>query len=135
MPLVLDASVALSFCLADEFDEYAVRILHRMGSDSALVPSLWFFEVANGLLIAERRGRVSAPDLAAARELLSGLSLHRDDLGIEGLSSVLDLARSSRLSAYDAAYLELALREGLPLATRDGRLREAAAGAGVPLAE
>lgn len=92
--------------------------------------------MANGLLVAERRGRFTAADVAQICGTLADLPIERSDLTLEqGLGPVLDLARVHELSAYDAAYLELAMREGLPLATQDADLREAAARAGVPLVD
>lgn len=134
MAFVLDASVTLGWCFRDEENAYAHRVLRRLPDDSAVVPAIWLLEVANGLLLAERRGRLSIADVAQVHDALVGLPIDWQDLTLEQvLGPVLDLARAHRLSAYDAAYLELAMREGLPLATQDEALRAAAESVGVPL--
>lgn len=136
MPLVVDASITLSWCFRDEQSEQAARVLRLLAADTAVVPGIWLLEVANGLLAAERRGRLSAADVAHVHGLLSDLPVTVGDLTLdEALGSVLDLARTQGLSAYDAAYLELAMREGLPLATRDDELRSAAVRLGVRLVD
>lgn len=133
MAFVLDASVTLGWCFGDEENAYAHRVLRRLADDSALVPEIWLLEVANGLLFAERRGRISAADVAQVHGALAALPIEFDDLTLErALAAVLHLARAHRLSAYDAAYLELAMRQGLPLATQDGALRAAAENVQVP---
>lgn len=134
MPFVVDASLALAWHFEDEVSEYADRVLERLREDRAVVPSIWPLEVANGLLVAERRGRLSHARLARAVELFQELPIFVFEVGAQvALGSVLELGRVHGLSAYDAAYLELAMREGLPLATQDDALRLAAERAGVPL--
>ncbi len=134
MAFVIDASVTLSWCFRDERSEYAVNVLRRLADDSAIVPDLWALEVANGLLTAERRGRLTSADIAAVHAMLARLPIVRDGLTLDGaLGAVVDLARAHNLSAYDAAYLELAMREGLSLATEDARLRLAAQAVGTAL--
>ncbi len=136
MPLVLDASVTLSWCFRDEQSDYAAHVLRLLADDIAVVPGLWLIEVANGLLVAERRGRLSAADVAQVRGMLSDLPVTLGELTLdEALGSVLDLARAQGLSTYDATYLELAMREGLPLATQDGQLQSAAVRLGVRLVD
>ena len=95
------------------------------------MPCLWWFEVRNILVVNERRRRIAESDTAAFLLNLSKLRIRIDRAPDEG--AVLRLARTHRLSVYDAAYLELAQREGLPLATLDADLRTAAAGEGVAL--
>lgn len=134
MAFVLDASVALAWHFEDEASAYADRALERLREDDAVVPAIWPLEIANGLLAAERRGRLSAADVAQAHGLLSDLPIGVNALTLQvALGPVLDLARAQGLSTYDAAYLELAMREGLPLATEDEALRAAARRVGVPL--
>lgn len=134
MPFVLDASVALAWSFRDEQNTYAHWMLRRLEDDPAVVPVVWLLEVANGLLVAERRGRFTAADVAQVCGALADLPIEWSDLTLDqALGPVLDLARAHGLSAYDAAYLELAMREGLPLATQDDALRVAAERAGVPL--
>jgi predicted nucleic acid-binding protein len=136
MPFVVDASLALAWHFEDELSEYADRVLDRLREDRAVVPSIWPLEVANGLLVAERRGRLSPARLARAVDLFQQLPIFVFEVGAQvALGSVLELGRVHGLSAYDAAYLELAMREGLPLATQDDALRVAAERAGVPLVE
>jgi predicted nucleic acid-binding protein len=95
------------------------------------VPGVWWFEVRNSLVVNERRGRLSETETAAFLRNLAQLSIHIDRDPAE--ASVLSLARQHRLTVYDAAYLELAQREGLALATLDTALRQAASAIGVPL--
>ena len=136
MPFVLDASVALAWSFRDEQNAYAHRMLRRLEDDPAVVPVVWMLEVANGLLVAERRGRFTAADVAQVYGTLADLPIEWSDLTLDqALGPVLDLARAHGLSAYDAAYLELAMREGLPLATQDEALRAATQRVGVPLAD
>lgn len=136
MPVVVDASVVLTWVFEDEVSEYADRVLDRVGLEGAMVPPIWVAEVANGLLIAERRNRFGAAEVAGVLELLADLSIESANLtSDQALGPVLDLARAQNLTAYDASYLELAMREGLPLATQDNDIRAAAGRVGVPLVE
>ncbi len=97
-----------------------------------MVPALWHLEVGNVLIQAERRGRIAAADLAARINLLAKLPLVTDDeTTLRALSQILSLARAQRLTTYDATYLELAARCGLPLATKDQELQKAAGQLGV----
>ena len=134
MAFVLDASVALAWHFDDEASEYADRVLDRLQEEDAFVPAIWPLEMANGLLAAERRSRLSPADVARAHAILSDLPITVNSLTLDdALGPVLDLARAQSLSAYDAAYLELAMREGLSLATQDDDLRAAAGRIGVAL--
>ena len=131
---VVDCSVTMGWCFEDEQDPYSEAILERLGPWEAVVPSVWTFEVANTLLVGERRKRISEPDIANFLAFLGRLPITIDESSTRrALSSVLALAQELNLSAYDAAYLELAVREGLPLATRDRALKKAAASLEVPL--
>ncbi len=124
---VLDASVAISWCFADQASAETDRLLDTVRDDGALVPGLWFLEVGNVLLQAERRGKITASDVAVRLELMSALPIMVDQNKVgRAWNEVLDLARVERLSFYDAAYLELAIRRDLPLFTRDNSLAEAA---------
>ena len=135
MTLVIDASVTLAWCLEDEQSDYAETIFSRLTGERATVPSLWAVEVANGLRNAERRDRLSPAGAAEAHGLLSRLPVEIEETSLyRVLVPVLNVARTNNLSAYDASYLELAMREGLALATVDDRLRAAAARVGVTLA-
>lgn len=135
MPLVIDASVALALCLKDEDSAYARTIAARLSYEDATAPEVWPVEVANGLVVAERRNRLLRTELPRVSGFLLALPVRVDDGSLDrALSAVLDLAGRYTLSAYDASYLELARRTSLPLATLDGRLRRAAEAEGVPLA-
>lgn len=133
---VLDASVTLAWCFADEASEAADALLARVERDGAVVPGLWPFEIANVLLAAERRRRLTAANADRFVDLLAALPIVIDDETISrALGDTIELARRHKLTAYDAAYLELARRRRLPLATRDAELRNAAPVAGVKLLE
>jgi predicted nucleic acid-binding protein len=124
MAFVLDASVAMNWAFPDEEDAIALAALRRLRTDPAHVPAVWWFEVRNVLLINERRQRISEVDTMAFLRFVSGLDIVidrlPDDIGIAAL------CRRHRLSVYDTSYLELALREDIPLATLDIRLAAAA---------
>jgi predicted nucleic acid-binding protein len=130
---VLDASVALSWVFEDEYSPFAARLLDSAEANLILVPSIWSLEVANGLLSAVRRARMPAADAPYLLGTFDRLQVEFDrgpePQALARLALALGLAH--RLSAYDACYLELALRRGLPLATQDHRLARAAATAGV----
>ncbi|HMK78217.1 MAG TPA: type II toxin-antitoxin system VapC family toxin [Xanthobacteraceae bacterium] len=131
MPLVLDASIAASWYFPDERSEDADRVLDGLEEDSALVPILWWFEVRNVLIIGERRRR-STPKMAT--EFLSWLaSLPILQAELPDEDKVFAFARHHQLTFYDAAYLELAQRESLALATLDQHLAQAARAEGVAL--
>lgn len=134
MAFVVDASVALAWCFADESGAAADEILARLQEDDAIAPAIWPFEIANGLRSAERRGRLDEADIPGVRRLLAALPITVEALGLErALGEVLPLARALQLTAYDAAYLDLALRTGLALATVDDYLARAATAAGADL--
>jgi predicted nucleic acid-binding protein len=124
---VVDCSVTMAWCFEDEADAYAATVLKALARNRAIVPALWPYEVANVLLIAERHRRLRQADATRFLTLLGALPLEIDAaLTLSSVSSLRTLAREHRLSAYDAAYLDLAIREGVPLATRDTALRNAA---------
>ena|SRR5271167_2211569 len=133
--LVLDASVALAWCFQDETTAYTESILDLVtGGREAVVPSLWPYEVANVLALAERRRRATWASIRGFLDRMYSLPVRVDEGGMTtAFEQALSIARQRRLSAYDAAYLELAIREGLPLATLDGDLRKAANAIGVSL--
>ena len=131
---VVDASVTLAWCLADESSDVADQALARLEREEALAPAIWPLEVANGLRTAERRGRLDLADLSHIRELLTSLPVQVEGVTLDAaLGQVTDIARQLDLTAYDAAYLALAARRGLALATVDERLRQACVRAGVEL--
>jgi predicted nucleic acid-binding protein len=132
---VLDASVTLAWCFEDEASPYAEAVLEKLAPGAAVVPSIWPLEVANALLVAERRKRLTRAKVTRFLQVLRSLPIVVDsEGGARALDTVLDLARAHGLSVYDAGYLELALRDGLPLATLDERLKRAARQAGVEVA-
>ena|ERR1700722_3902693 len=129
---VLDCSLALAWCFPDEHAPYPQSVLDTLATTAAAVPSLWFLEVANALLASERRGRCTAADITAWLGFLGALPIHTDaETAVRAWSDTLPLARTYNLSAYDASYLELAIRRGLPLATLDAKLKHAGTAAGV----
>ncbi len=129
---VLDCSIAVSWCFEDEASEVCDALLERVRDEGALVPSLWHLELGNVMIQAERRGRILPADVAIRLGLISELPIVTDDqTPIRALHEILTLARTEGLTTYDAAYLELAIRRGLPLATNDKRLRNAGINMGV----
>jgi predicted nucleic acid-binding protein len=131
---VLDCSVTMGWCFEDQANAMTDRVLESLQEQEALVPSLWVFEVANVLLVAERRKRLKKAESLHFSELLSALPIHIDQTNPQNLqTSILSLGRDHGLSAYDACYLELACRQGLPLATRDTALKKAAKKSGAKL--
>ena len=136
MAMVLDASMALAWCFPDEASAYSESVLVRVAETEAVVPGIWPLEVANGLLIGERRQRLGPVTVARSVELLLGLRIRVESGDVlRSLGAIRGLAREVGLSAYDASYLDLALGLGLPLATADRRLSDAAARLGVPLVQ
>lgn len=129
---VLDGSVALAWCFDDEDNPYADAVVDCFPGTQAFVPSLWPLEVANALLIGERRKRSTQADTATWIMFLKSLSITVDDETVmRAWSDMTVLARDYKLSVYDASYLELAIRRRLPLATLDNELKAAATAAGV----
>ena len=131
MPFVLDASIAASWAFEDEDHPVAALALERIRTDEARAPSLWWFEVRNTLIVNERRRCLTESDTAAFLRGLARMGVTVDRSPEE--ADVLTLARRHRLTVYDAAYLELARREDVPLATLDADLATAARAERVPL--
>ncbi|MGH8774949.1 MAG: type II toxin-antitoxin system VapC family toxin [Jiangellaceae bacterium] len=132
MPFVLDVSVAMAWCFDDETTPETEAVLDRFKDDTAAVPNLWELDLANVVLVAERRRRLAEFQVTRFIDLMHRLPITVEVAPADS-TSVLAAARRHDLSAYEAAYLVLAEREGLPLATRDERLLAAARAAGVPL--
>ena len=133
---VLDCSTAMAWCFEDESNLRADAVLASLASNEAIVPSVWPLEVANTLAVSERRRRVAEADIKSFLQMLKGLPIAIDDQASRrAFDEALSLARRWQLSAYDAAYLDLALRTGCPLASLDGPMNEAAVGLGVALFE
>ena len=132
--LVLDASVALAVALQQANRHLAAPIMARVVEDSAAVPGIWHLEVGNVLLLAERRGTISAADRTAALADLLRLPVEVDmDTANRAWRDTFALAERHRLTLHDAAYLELSQRRALPLGTFDVPLRRAALAVGVEL--
>jgi predicted nucleic acid-binding protein len=132
--IVVDASVALAWCFPDEASEYADWVLVALEGRTVIVPAVWALEVANALVVAERRKRLKQPDLRRFVELLGGLRIIEHAQTVtDTVSNVLPLAREYDLSAYDAAYLDVAVRQGAPLATLDRTLKAAGRSAGIKI--
>jgi predicted nucleic acid-binding protein len=130
--LVLDASLALQWFLEDESGrQYGLSVLASLSTKRAVVPILWFYEVGNGLLMAYRRKRITFDQIDGFLRRLKALPI---DPAQQVPAEVLELpliAQKHALTNYDAAYLALAMRLSLPLATTDADLLRAAAAAGV----
>jgi predicted nucleic acid-binding protein len=124
MAFVLDASIAACWAFQDEDHPSAGLAFTKLRTGEAVVPSLWWFEVRNILVVNERRKRIGESDSAVLLRHLSRLPIRVDHCPDE--AEVLRIARSHSLSVYDASYLELARREGVPLATLDRALASAA---------
>ena len=130
---VVDNSVVMSWCFKDETNNYADTVLDRFTELVAVVPSIWLLEVVNVLLVAERQKRLSESDSIRFLTLLSQLPIFVEYERPEKMKELLALARSNNLSSYDASYLDLAMRKGVPIATLDNKLIEAAKRIDVPI--
>jgi len=134
MSLVLDSSVALAWVYADETTDAILGLFDDIRIHGAWVPGLWRWEIANVLQLNVRRGRHSGDFRDAALSSLALLPVKVDaEADRQAWNNTLHLAERHRLTVYDAAYLEIASRRKIPLATLDGQLRAAAAGKGVQL--
>jgi predicted nucleic acid-binding protein len=133
--LVLDASVTLAWFVTEESTDYTEGVLDLLLSGAqALVPAIWPFEVGNALLVGERRKRLTIAQVTSVLQRLADLPLTVDPVRLDrAFGQILAVARQEQLTEYDAAYLELALRESLPLATLDQELQRAAQHAGIAL--
>lgn len=131
---VVDNSVVMSWCFKDEDNPYADLVLGRFEEATAYVPSVWPLEVVNVLLAAERRKLISETDSIRFLRLLSQLPiLVQHESPERAMKDILNLARAHDLSSYDASYLDLAMKKGLPLATLDKKMRKAAKSMNVEL--
>lgn len=129
MPTVVDTSVSLSWLLPDARNSVTEEILHKVLSDGLVVPVVWTYEMANGLIQSRRRGRLTDEHMDEALQILAMLptvAIPRDEV-----AELVALAAETGLTSYDAAYVSLAASEGLPLATLDRRMREAATARGI----
>jgi len=124
---VVDNSVVMSWCFNDEANKYGDAVLDRLAESTAIVPPIWPLEVVNVLLVAERRNRLKQVDSVRFITLLSQLPIVVEHEGPERkMKDLLSLGRANNLSSYDAAYLDLAMRNDCPIATLDKKLIEAA---------
>ncbi|HEV3006285.1 MAG TPA: type II toxin-antitoxin system VapC family toxin [Pirellulales bacterium] len=129
---VLDCSLTVAWFFEDEADVYAQAVEDSLPAAAAIVPALWPLEVANALVMGERRKRATEAKVTTFLRLLKALPIVLDDeTAGRAWQESIQLARAHQLSVYDAAYLELALRRDLPLATLDDRLKAAAQTVGV----
>jgi predicted nucleic acid-binding protein len=132
--IALDASLTLQWFLEDEADRgYSLAVLEQLSTDTAVVPILWFYEMGNGLMMACRRKRITDKQVTEYLARVRRLPVSADKADPNVILTLPDLARSYELTNYDAAYLELAMRRRIALATTDAALRRAAAKAGVTL--
>jgi predicted nucleic acid-binding protein len=133
--LVIDASAILPWCFDDEAIAYTEGLLNRCAAgEEVMVASVWPLEITNGLLFAQRRGRVTAERVEQFLVQILRLRMHVEPFTTQqAVRDVKQLAQTHQLTAYDAAYLELALRYNLPLATLDIELKQAACAVGVRL--
>ena len=131
MPVVVDASVAAVWCFSDEEADVAVRALRAVILDGGVVPFIFVYEICNILIRGERNGRIDAAESPEFLAWLDGLRMETDR--DHNIDRIMRLARKHRLTGYDAAYLETALRRNAPLATLDQALRAAAIAEGIAL--
>lgn len=130
--VVIDSSIALTWCFEDEASPETDALFERVRDDGAVVPGLWHLELSNVLLQAEKRGRITASDVATRLDLITELPISVDQqTTVRAWRGVLTMARTEGLTTYDATYLELAVRRGLPLLTKDNELAAAAKRLGV----
>lgn len=131
---VLDNSVVMAWCFEDEASRYADAVLESLDSGEAFVPAIWPLEVGNVLLVAEHGNRLGKAGVVRFLTLLKALPIVVEQETPERmLTEIAALARDQHLSTYDASYLDLAMRLGLPLASQDNGLRKAAKRCQVPI--
>jgi predicted nucleic acid-binding protein len=130
--VVLDCSIAVAWCFEDEADPAIDALLDGLRTEGAVVPALWPLEVTNVLLQAERRGRIAMAAVDGRLAAFATLPITVDSVSWpQHGGTVLELARLHGLTTYDAAYLELAMRRCLPLATKDKALEQACRAVGI----
>ena len=130
--LIIDCSITMAWCFADEATVETARVQDRLIAEAAVVPAHWFLEVVNVLAMAEKRRRIAAADASNFLHLLAALDIQTDhETAARAFDHLPPLCRSHGLTSYDAAYLDLAVRRRLPLASLDDDLRQAAIGLGI----
>lgn len=134
MSFVLDASIAIGWCFSDEATSESTSLLEKLKLETAFVPSIWPLEVGNVLVVAEKRKRLKFAEISQCLEILKRLNINVDiETSDRAFHEILSLAHSEQLTTYDASYLELAMRKGIPLATKDNELGKVANRLGVKL--
>jgi predicted nucleic acid-binding protein len=129
---VVDCSITMTWLFEDEVTPETEDLYDRLMVETAVVPTLWFLEVANVIAIAERKSRITPGQSMGFIADLAKLRIEQDDQGpSRAFSNLLLICRTHQLTSYDALYLDLAVRRGLPLATLDEPLRKAAKKLGV----
>lgn len=129
---IVDCSIAVSWCFKDEATPVTEALLKRLPDEPAFVPAIWHLELGNILVRDERRKRITAYQFAECLKFISTLPLHTDEeTTSHAWNEIISLAHAEKLTTYDAAYLELAMRKGLPLATKDKDLIDAARRSGI----
>jgi len=132
MTFVLDCSTTMAWCFEDEKCGYGDYILDLLNDASAIAPTIWALEVANVLLVAQRKRRINAAESERFLSRLSALPIRIDEAAsVRVWTDIFQLALRLSLSSYDAAYLEIAIRCRVPLATLHDRLRRSAIEAGI----
>ncbi len=130
--LIIDCSITMAWCFADEATVETARVQDRLIAQAAVVPAHWFLEVVNVLVMAERRQRIAAADAVNFLHLLAALDIQTDhDTSARAFEHLPPLCRAHGLTSYDAAYLDLAVRRRLPLASLDDDLRQVAGRFGI----
>jgi len=131
---VIDNSVVMAWCFGDEDSTYADDVLGSLESKEAIAPAIWPLETGNVLVVAERRKRLNESDSIRFLALINDLPIHVIQEPPERMTKeILALAREKQISTYDASYLDLAMRKGLPIATQDSGLKKAAKACKVPV--
>lgn len=131
--IVIDASITLSWFFADEALPARRAVLERVLAEGAVAPHQWLMEAANVLVMGRRRNRLDDAGLAASLAAIVSLPVQTESNSVDIVHAAVELAGRRRLTVYDAAYLDLALRRKLHLATLDGELAAAARAEGVPV--
>lgn len=129
--IVIDASITLSWFFADEALPARRAVLERVLAEGATAPHQWLMEAANVLVMGRRRERLDDAGLAASLAAIMSLPVHTESNSVDVVQAAVELAERRKLTVYDAAYLELARRRKLPLATLDEELAVAARAEGV----
>lgn len=132
MAFILDASITLAWCFNDEATPGTDLILEKASSETVYAPTIWPLEITNILIGAEKKSRIKYADIVMFLDLLQKLQIEIDEeTAYRSFTDILALAHGENLTSYDAAYLELAMRKGASLATKDKQLIHAANKLGV----